>query len=87
MPLLILITIAFWAIRIWVILIFVWAILSWFHPDPRNPLVRIVDSLVEPIMLPFQKLIPPIGGLSLAPLVAILVLEWINEHFLRALAG
>ena len=81
-----LILIAFWAIRLWVLLIFVWAILSWFHPDPRNPLVRAVDALVEPIMLPFQKLIPPIGGLSLAPLVAVLVLEWINEFFLRALA-
>lgn len=83
---LLLIQIAFWAIRAWVILIFIWAILSWFHPDPNNRLVRIVDSLVEPIMLPFQKLIPPIGGLSLAPLAAILVLEWINEFFLRALA-
>ena len=81
-----LILIATWAIRAWVILIFAWAILSWFHPDPRNPLVRAVDALVEPIMLPFQKLIPPIGGLSLAPLVAVLVLEWINEFFLRALA-
>lgn len=82
---LLLILIAFWAIRLWVLLIFVWAILSWFHPDPRNLLVRIVDGLVEPIMLPFQKLIPPIGGISLAPLAAVLVLEWINEFFLRAL--
>lgn len=83
---LLLIQIASWAIRAWVILIFVWAIMSWFSPDPRNRVARMVDSLVEPIMLPFQKLIPPIGGLSLAPLVAILVLEWINEFFLRALA-
>lgn len=83
---LLLILIASWAIRAWVLLIFIWAIMSWFQPDPRNPLVRMVDSLVEPIMLPFQKLIPPIGGLSLSPLVAILVLEWINEYFLRALA-
>ena len=82
-----LIQIAFWAIRLWVLLIFVWAILSWFQPNPRNPLVRMVDALVEPIMLPFQKLIPPIGGLSLAPLVAILVLGWINEFLLRALTG
>ncbi|HEU4952578.1 MAG TPA: YggT family protein [Holophagaceae bacterium] len=82
---LLLVLIAYWAIRLWMLLIFVWAILSWFHPDPRNLLVRIVNALVEPIMLPFQKLIPPIGGLSLAPLVAILVLEWINEIFLRAL--
>ena len=84
---LLLIQIAYWAIRIWVILIFVWAIMSWFRPDPRNPLVRIVDRLVEPIMLPFQKLIPPIGGISFAPLAAVLVLEWINEFFLSALAG
>ncbi|HTL98891.1 MAG TPA: YggT family protein [Holophagaceae bacterium] len=83
---LLLILIASWAIRAWVLLIFVWAILSWFHPDPRNPLVRIVDTLVEPILLPFQKLIPPIGGIGLAPLAAVLVLEWINEFFLRALA-
>lgn len=84
---LLLIQIASWAIRAWVILIFAWAIMSWFRPDPRNPLVRMVDALVEPIMLPFQKLIPPIGGLSLAPLVALLVLEYINGIFLRALAG
>jgi YggT family protein len=82
-----LILFAFWAIRIWVVLIFAWAIMSWFRPDPRHPVVRMVDSLVEPIMLPFQKLIPPIGGLSLAPLVAVLVLEYINEIFLHALAG
>ena len=82
-----LILIAYWAIRAWVLLIFVWAIMSWFRPDPRNPLVRIVDSLVEPIMLPFQKLIPPIGGLSLAPLVAVLALGWSSEFFLRALTG
>ncbi|HET8715127.1 MAG TPA: YggT family protein [Holophagaceae bacterium] len=81
-----LVFLVYWAIRLWVLLIFVWAILSWFRLDPRNPFVRLVDALVEPIMLPFQKLIPPIGGISLAPLVAVLVLEWINEIFLRALA-
>ena len=84
---LLLILIASWAIRLWTLLIVVWAVLSWVHPDPRNPLVRVVDALVEPIMLPFQKLIPPIGGLSLAPLAAVLVLEWINEFFLRALTS
>lgn len=80
-----LVFLVYWAIRLWVLLIFVWAILSWFRLDPRNPFVRLVDALVEPIMLPFQKLIPPIGGISLAPLAAVLVLEWINEIFLRAL--
>ena len=85
MPLLILA--ATWAIRIWTLLILVWAALSWVHPDPRNPLVRVIHGLVEPILLPFQKLIPPLGGFSFAPLVAVLVLEWINEFFLRALAG
>ena len=84
---LLLVLIASWAIRAWTLLILVWAVLSWIHPDPRNPVVRVIDSLVEPIMLPFQKLIPPMGGISLAPLAAVLVLEWINEFFLRALAS
>ena len=38
---LLLVLIAYWAIRLWVLLIFLWATLSWFHPDPRDLLARI----------------------------------------------
>jgi len=80
-----LIFLAYWAIRIWQILIFAWALMSWFQPDPRNPLVRIIHALVEPILLPFQKLIPPMGGISFSAMAAMIVLELINDVFLRAL--
>ncbi len=75
------------AIRLWQILIFAWALLSWFHPDPRNPLVRLLHALVEPVILPFQKLLPSVGGLNFSAMAAMIVLELINDVFIRALSN
>ena len=72
------------AIRVIELFIFAWAIMSWFQPDPRNPIVKFIHAVVDPIMKPFVTLIPPIGGISLAGMAAILVLEVIRGIFLNA---
>jgi YggT family protein len=64
--------------------ILAWSLLSWFHPDPRNPLVKLIHAVVDPIMKPFVALIPPIEGISFAGMAAILVLELIRGIFLNA---
>ncbi|HJU84713.1 MAG TPA: YggT family protein [Holophagaceae bacterium] len=69
------------------LLVVVWALLSWFHLSRANPLVRTLDAIVEPILYPFQKLIPPIGGVSFAALAAILVLNLIKRLIVQALQG
>lgn len=51
------------------------AILSWISPGAYNPAVSLLHSLTEPVLRPARKLLPPISGLDLSPLVAILVLE------------
>ncbi len=49
------------------------AILSWVNPfSPHAPLVY---ALARPILKPFQKLVPPIGGVDLTPLVALIVVQ------------
>ncbi len=60
-------------IRIYLLLIVIRAVLSWTKPDPEAPLVRILNWLTEPALIPFRRLIPPIGGrVDLSPLLAML---------------
>ena len=66
------------------ILIIVWALMSWFRPSPGNPMVRLLNAIVEPILLPIRAVIPPIGGFSFDAMIAILLLSLIKNIFLRA---
>jgi YggT family protein len=51
------------------------ALLSWFSPDPFNPLVQYLDLLCRPMLAPFRRFIPLLGGLDLSPIAAILLIE------------
>lgn len=65
----------FWAVILRVIL-------SWVAPDPRNPGTAIVIQVTEPIMAPVRKLLPPMGGLDLSPIIIL-----IGIQFLQILLG
>ena len=77
----------YYGINALIFMIVAWALLSWFQPKRTNPLVRALDAVVEPILYPFQKLIPPIGGISFSALAAMLVLEFLQRMILNALQG
>lgn len=49
-------------------------ILSWVNPDPYNPINGLLDSITAPVMGPAQRLIPPVGGLDLSPVVVMVAL-------------
>ena len=66
------------------ILIIIWALMSWFRPSPGNPLVRLLNAIVEPILLPIRAVIPPIGGFSFDAMIAIVLLSLVKNIFLRA---
>ncbi len=55
-------------------LIIIQAVLSWVSQG-YNPNTAIFEQLTRPVLAPFQKLIPPVGGLDLSPLVAILAIK------------
>ena len=54
--------------------IFIQVIASWIAPGTYNPVLAVVDSLTAPIMRPIRRVVPPLGGLDLSPMVAILFL-------------
>jgi YggT family protein len=63
-----LINVLFWAVIIQ-------AILSWVNPDPYQPAVRLLYQLTEPILRPARRMIPPISGLDLSPILVLVVLH------------
>lgn len=55
-------------------LIIIQAVLSWVVQG-YNPNTVIFDQLTRPILAPFQRLVPQVGGLDLSPLVAIVAIK------------
>ncbi len=49
------------------------AILSWVNPF--SPLAPVFYALARPIVGPFQKIVPAVGGIDLSPLVALIVVQ------------
>jgi YggT family protein len=53
--------------------VIVMALLSWVNP--HAPIVPVLNMLAGPLLRPFQRLIPPIGGVDLSPLAVLLLLQ------------
>jgi YggT family protein len=49
------------------------AVLSWVNP--YSPIAPLFSQLAEPMLRPFRRLIPPIGGVDLSPIAALLLLQ------------
>ncbi len=60
---------------LYLVAIFVYVLLSWVSPDGYNPVGRLLSSLVEPLLAPFRRALPTLGGLDLSPVVVILLLS------------
>ncbi len=57
-------------------LIVVWCLLSWFpNINWYEQPFKALEQVVRPIVMPFRRLIPPISGLDLSPMLAIFVLQ------------
>ena len=57
------------------VVIIVAALLSWVSPDPYNPVVQTIYGISEPLLAPFRKIIPDIGGLDVSPIAALLCFQ------------
>ena len=54
-------------------LVIVYAILSWVQSD--SPLVDVIDRLCAPLLRPFRRHIPLVGGIDLSPLALLVLLQ------------
>jgi YggT family protein len=62
---------SFLILALWllVIVIFVRIVFSWLSPYPTNPISRLAFQVTEPVLAPVRRLLPPVSGLDLSPLV------------------
>ena len=61
-------------IDVYVLVIFLSAVLSFFLP-PYNKFREIIDGLVQPLLAPLRRVIPPIGMIDITPIVLILIFQ------------
>ncbi|MCG7945204.1 MAG: YggT family protein, partial [Candidatus Thiodiazotropha taylori] len=59
-------------INIFLFAVLIQVILSWVSPGNYNPAVSLLYSLTGPVMRPAQKLLPPVGGLDLSPMLVMI---------------
>lgn len=50
-------------------------ILSWVAPHNHNPITDLLHTISEPLLRPFRRLIPPLGGLDISPIFTIVALQ------------
>ncbi|AFL68038.1 YggT family protein [Sulfurospirillum barnesii] len=71
-------------IYIWVVIIA--ALITFVRPDPYNPIVQILFRLTNPVYAFIRKFVPTlIGGVDLAPLIVILVLQFVDLFAVKLL--
>ena len=62
-------------------------ILSWVAPGSYNPGAQLVNQICEPLLAPFRKLIPNMGGLDISPIFAFMALHLLDRFVIGNLAN
>ena len=62
------------ALLFYTVALFIYVLMSWFGGG-MNPMSDFLGDLVEPLLRPVRRVLPPIAGLDLSPLVVLLLLH------------
>ncbi|AVO53698.1 YggT family protein [Ectopseudomonas mendocina] len=62
-------------------------ILSWVAPGSYNPGAQLVNQICEPLLAPFRKLLPNLGGLDISPIFAFITINLIDRFVIGGLAA
>ncbi|WP_095109097.1 YggT family protein [Pseudomonas sp. Irchel 3E20] len=62
-------------------------ILSWVAPGSHNPGAELVNQICEPVLAPFRKILPSLGGLDISPILAFMVLKLLDMLVINNLAA
>jgi YggT family protein len=68
------VNLVFLSVRLFAFAIIIRVVLSWVSQGGYNPATAIIATLTEPVLRPFRRLIPPIGGLDISPIFAMILL-------------
>ncbi len=68
----------------WIVIIA--ALLSWVSPDPRNPIVRFIYAVTEPVFRRIRRVIGfSLGPVDISPLIVILIIIFVRSFLITSL--
>jgi YggT family protein len=75
-----LISLYWWIVIIAVVMswLIAFGVVNTFNPFARG-VVRFLDAITEPVFRQIRRVIPPIGGLDLSPLIVLILLEFLSR--------
>jgi YggT family protein len=71
-------------IYFWGLLITV--IASWIAPSSYNPVLILINQILEPAMKPIRKIMPDMGGLDISPIIMFLAIQVLEILVVKGLA-
>ncbi|MEG4392351.1 YggT family protein [Microcoleus sp. BROC3] len=75
-------------LQIYVVLMIVRVLLSWFpNINWYDPPFSILSQLTDPYLNLFRSIIPPLGGIDFSPLIAFFVLQFGSEFLIGLLTS
>lgn len=70
---------------IFLIAIFLSIVMSWIAPNVYSPAANVAREVAEPLLSPARRILPPLGGLDLSPMITVAVLLVIESFVLGTL--
>src|ERR1700691_4603427 len=62
-------------------------LLQWTRADFRNPLCQAIVRMTNPLILPLRRILPPIGKVDTASVVAVVIVATVDVAITSALRG
>jgi YggT family protein len=62
-------------------------LLSWVRVSPYHPAVEFLYRITEPILAPLRRIIPPVGMVDISPIIAMLLLQIIQQVLVAIIRG
>jgi YggT family protein len=62
-------------------------ILSWVAPHTYNPAAQLVNQICEPLLAPFRRLLPNLGGFDISPIFAFIAINLVDRFVLGKIAA
>jgi YggT family protein len=57
---------------VFIIVMLIRVVFSWVSPYPTNAVTRFAFRVTEPVLAPIRRMLPPMSGIDLSPMVVML---------------
>jgi YggT family protein len=55
--------------------LFIYVVMSWFASEMYNPSVATLYEIVQPLLRPLRRVLPPVAGFDVSPVIVLVLLQ------------